>query len=438
MTKKNFQEIRVRIAPSPTGLAHIGNVYMALFNFAFARQNKGKFIVRIDDTDMKRHVPEAEKVIYDALKWLGLENDEGSNVGGPYQPYRQSERLEIYQKHVQDLIDKNLAYEKEGAVWFKVNPGKTSWEDLVRGKIEFDNKEIKDFVILKSDKYPSYNFASTFDDWQMKISHIIRAEEHISNTPRQIMIFQALGAVVPQFAHLPLLRNADHSKISKRKNPVSVSWYQEQGYLPEALRNFLCLIGWSHPEGKDIFSIEEFIKNFSFQRISKSAPIFDFKKLDWMDGVYIREKSDKELITLLKPFTTKEISTDLIEEIIPLIKERMVKLSEFDTLTDFFIKEPKVDLKLLLDKGGKDKKLIKEQFELTLTGLDKVNWEASELEKFFREITEKNNWILGKFFMATRIALTGKTATPPLFETMVVLGKDKTMVRLSSAIKLLG
>lgn len=438
MTQEKFKEIRVRIAPSPTGLAHIGNVYMALFNFAFARQNKGKFIVRIDDTDMKRHVPEAEKVIYDALKWLGLENDEGSNIGGEYGPYRQSERLEIYQKYVQFLIDKNLAYENEGAVWFKVNPGKTLWQDLIRGEIEFDNKEIKDFVILKSDKYPSYNFASVVDDWQMKISHIIRAEEHISNTPRQIMIFQALEATIPQFAHLPLLRNADHSKISKRKNPVAVSWYQEQGYLPEALRNFLCLLGWSHPQGENIFSLEDFIKNFSFQRISKSAPIFDFQKLDWMDGVYLREKTNKELMILLKPYLKKKITNDLIEKIIPLVKERMVKLSDFDELTDFFIEEPKIDLKLLLDKGGKDIKIIKEQFKMVLNNLEKVKWENNDLEKFFREITEKNKWSLGKFFMAVRIALTGKTATPPLFEIMVVLGKEKTISRLESVIKLLG
>lgn len=438
MTKKNFKEIRTRVAPSPTGLAHIGNVYMALFNFAFARQNNGKFIVRIDDTDMKRHVSEAEQVIYDALDWMGLKNDEGSNIGGVYGPYRQSERLAIYQKYVQELIDKNLAYEKEGAVWFKVPFGKTSWEDLIRGKIEFDNKEIKDFVILKSDKYPSYNFASTIDDWQMKISHIIRAEEHISNTPRQIMIFQALGVEVPKFCHLPLLRNADHSKISKRKNPVAISWYQEQGYLPEALRNFLCLIGWSHPEGKDIFPIEEFIKNFSFERISKSAPIFDFKKLDWMDGVYLREKTDKELIELLRPFIPKGASAGLIEKTIPLVKERLTKLSDFPAMIDFFIQEPKIDLKLLLDKGGKDKKIIKEQFEEVLNDLVKIKWVTDELETFFRQITEKNNWILGKFFMAARIALTGKTATPPLFETMVVLGKDKTVARFKSAMKLLG
>ena len=429
-----IKEIRVRIAPSPTGLAHVGNIYIALYNFAFARQNKGKFVLRIEDTDMKRHVPEAEKVIYKALKWLGLKYDEGPDIDGPFGPYRQSERLKEYQKHVQQLIDKDLAYEKEGAIWFKVSTGKTSWNDLVRNKIEFENDQIKDFVILKSDKYPSYNFAVVVDDWLMKISHIIRAEEHISNTPRQIMLYQALGAEIPQFAHLPLLRNQDHSKISKRKNPVAISWYQEQGYLPEALINFLCLLGWSHPEGKDVFPIEEFIKNFSFERISKSAPIFDLKKLDWLNGVYLRQKLNEELLKLLKPFAPKEMSDDLIKKTIPLVKERLVKLSDFEGMVDYFIKEPKIDQKLLLEKGGKDKSVIKNQFEIILDELEKVGWKAANLENLFRKIAQEKNYHIGKFFMAVRIALTGKSGTPPLFETMEVLGKEKTLKRLKKVI----
>ena len=307
-----MKEIRTRFAPSPTGFLHVGGVYTALFSYSFAKKNKGKFILRIEDTDVKRHVSAAEKIIFEGLRWLGIFYDEGPDIGGKYGPYRQSERLKKYQEYTQQLIEKGLAYSKEGAVWFKVPQGKTVWDDLVRGKIEFENNQIKDFVILKSDKYPSFNFAVTVDDWQMKISHVIRAEDHISNTPRQIMIYQALRAPVPEFAHLPLLRNPDHSKISKRKDPVAISWYHEKGYLPEALLNFLCLLGWSHPEGKDVFSIEEFIKNFSFQRISKSAPIFDFKKLDWLNGVYIRQKTDKDLSKLLKPFADKKMTDGLI------------------------------------------------------------------------------------------------------------------------------
>lgn len=430
-----IKEIRVRIAPSPTGLAHVGNIYIALFNFTFARQNKGKFVLRIEDTDVKRHVPEAEKVIYDALKWMSLKYDEGPDIGGAFGPYRQSERLKKYQEYSQQLINKSLAYEKEGAIWFKVPTGKTFWNDLVRGKIEFENNQIQDFVILKSDEYPSFNFAVTIDDWQMKISHVIRAEDHISNTPRQIMIYQALGAEIPEFAHLPLLRNPDHSKISKRKDPVAISWYQEQGYLPEVLINFLCLLGWSHPEGKDIFPIEEFIKNFSFERISKSAPIFDLKKLDWLNGVYIRQKSDKELLKLIKPFADKKMSDSLIEKTIPLIKERLVKLSDFQGMVDYFIKEPEVNEKLLLEKGDKDKNVIKSRFEKILPELGKVDWQSSKIEDLFRKIAEEQNYHIGKFFMAIRIALTGKTGTPPLFETMEVLGKEKTLKRLRAVVK---
>lgn len=424
-----MKEVRTRFAPSPTGLLHVGGVYTALFSYSFAKKNKGKFILRIEDTDVKRHVPGAEKVITDGFKWLGLKYDEG--------PYHQSERLKKYQQYAQGLIDRNLAYVNEGAIWFKVPQGKTSWQDLVRGKIEFENNQIQDFVILKSDKYPSFNFAVTVDDWQMKISHVIRAEDHISNTPRQIMLYEALEAEVPEFAHLPLLRNPDHSKMSKRKNPVAISWYQHQGHLPEALINFLCLLGWSHPEGKDIFPLEEFIKNFSFDRISKSAPIFDLKKLDWLNGVYIRQKSDKELLKLLKTFADKKMTDGLIEKTIPLIKERLLKLSDYPSLVDFFIEEPKVDKKLLVKKGGGDSDLIKEQFKEILNKLEKVEWKTKNLENLFREFVQAENYHLGKFFMAVRIALTGKTATPPLFETMEVLGKEKTLSRIKKVLVLL-
>jgi len=431
------KEVRTRFAPSPTGLLHVGGVYTALFSYSFAKKNKGKFVLRIEDTDIKRHVSEAEQVIYNGFRWLGLNYDEGPNINGAFGPYRQSERLKKYHEYAQKLIEKDLAYEKEGAVWFKVPEGQTSWNDLIREKIEFDNSQIKDFVILKSDKYPSFNFAVTIDDWLMKISHVIRAEDHISNTPRQIMLYQALNAEIPEFAHLPLLRNKDHSKISKRKDPVAISWYQQQGYLPEALVNFLCLLGWSHPEGKDVFPIEEFIKNFSFDRISKSAPVFDLKKLDWLNGVYIRRKTDEELKKLLKPFLDKGISGDLVERTLPLVKERMAKLSEFNDLIDFFVEEPKIEIKLILEKGGKDKDLIKKQFEGILDKLKEVEWGNINLEDLFRSFVQEKDYHLGKFFMATRIALTGKIATPPLFETMEVLGKEKTLERIRKAIALL-
>lgn len=426
-----MNKVRVRIAPSPTGFAHVGTAYISLFNYAFAKKNKGKFILRIEDTDVKRHVPQAEKAIFDGLHWLGLNHDEGPDIGGEYGPYRQSERLGLYKAHTEDLIKEKLAYKDEGAVRFKVPKGETSWQDLIRGEIKFNNQQVKDFVILKSDGYPTYNYSVVIDDWSMRISHVIRGEEHISNTPGQIMIYQALGVKPPAFAHLPLLRNPDRSKISKRRNNVALSWYQEQGYLPEAIVNFFCLLGWSHPQEKDVFSIEEFIRYFSFARVSTSAPIFDLRKLDWLNGIYIRKKSDKELVQLIKPLIPKNIPFTLIDKTIPLVKDRLVKLSSYPELVDFFLKEPKVDKIVLVRKGGGDKKLIKEQLIKGVEVLEAAkSWKAPVLEKAFRNLAKKQNYHVGKFFMVTRIAITGKTATPPLFETMVVLGKEKTLKRL--------
>lgn len=423
-------KVRTRVAPSPTGFAHIGTAYQSVFNYAFAKQQKGKFIVRIEDTDVKRHVPQAEAAIFQGLTWLGIKHDEGPDVGGKYGPYRQSERLKTYKKFAQELVKKKWAYEDEGALRFKVPEGLTSWQDLIRDKIKWQNNQIKDFVILKSDDFPTYNFAVVIDDILMEISHVIRGEEHISNTPRQLMIYQALGEKPPFFAHTPLLRNPDRSKVSKRKNPVALDWYQKQGYLPEAIVNFLCHMGWSHPKEEDVFGIDEFIKYFSFKRISTSAPVFDLQKLDWLNGVYIRKKTDKQLLQLIKPHAPKGMKATLVIQTMPLIRERLVKLSDYPDLVDFFIKEPKVDKKLLMKKS-QGEKVLKEQLGKSVAELEKIKgWQAKGLEKLFRNLAKKNKWHVGKYFMAVRIALTGKTATPPLFETMEVLGKIKTIRRL--------
>jgi len=427
-------KVRTRIAPSPTGFAHIGTAYQAVFNDAYAKQKKGKFIVRIEDTDVKRHQPEAEAAIFQGLAWLGLKHDEGPDIGGKYGPYRQSERLETYKKFAQQLISKKLAYKDEGAIRFRVPEGETSWQDLIHGEIKWQNNQIKDFVIIKSDGYPTYNFAVVIDDILMEISHVIRGEEHISNTPRQLMIYQALKKKPPLFAHTPLLRNSDRSKVSKRTNPVALDWYQKQGYLPEAIVNFLCLMGWSHPKEKDVFGIDEFIKHFSFKRVSTSAPVFDLRKLDWLNGVYIRKKSNQQLLQLVKPFAPKGMKTTLINQTMPLIKDRLVKLSDYPNLIDFFIKEPRVDKKLLMKKS-QGEKVLKEQLEKSASELEKIkDWQAKKLEKIFRDLAKKNNWHVGKYFMATRIAITGKTATPPLFETMEVMGKEKTIKRLKTVL----
>ncbi len=429
-------QVRVRIAPSPTGFVHVGTAYLSLFNYAFARKNKGKFILRIEDTDIKRRVPKAEAAIFTDLGWLGLAYDEGPDVGGKFGPYRQSEKLKTYQKYIDQLLSDKLAYRDQGAVRLKaLKTGETAWNDLIRGRISFQNETIEDFVILKSNGYPTYNFAVVIDDLEMKISHVIRGEEHISNTPRQLMIYQALNQKPPEFVHMPLLRNPDRSKISKRKNPVALSWYQEEGYLPEALINFLCLLGWSHPKGKDVFSIDEFVKNFSFDRVSKTGPVFDLNKLDWINGVYLRQKTDKQLYQLLKPFTPKGMNDDLINQTIPLVKDRLRKLTDYPDLIVFFIKEPKVDWGLMVQKGG-DKKTIKEQLKISLESLAKTkSFKAKSLENLFRQLAKDKNWHVGKYFMAVRICLTGKTATPPLFETMEVLGKEKVIKRIKAALK---
>lgn len=433
--------IRVRIAPSPTGVAHVGTAYAALFNYAFAKQKRGKFVLRIEDTDVKRSQVEFEKIIFDGLHWLNLSWDEGPDIGGELGPYRQSERKDIYQEWVKKLLEKKLAYEKEGAIYLKAPTNQdVSWKDLIRGEVSFPKETLKDFVIQKSDGFPVYNFAVVIDDYLMKISHVIRAEEHISNTPRQILIYQALGWQEPQFAHLPLLRNSDRSKISKRKNPVALDWYQKEGYLPEAVVNFLCLLGWSHPKEKDVFEIKEFIEHFSFARISKSAPIFDFNKLNWLNGAWIRKTDDQKLARLLLPFLPEAWRDEtLSNQIVPLIKERIKTLKEAKELIDFFFEEVKAGVGVLVQKGktkGETKRIIS-NFQFLISKLKSKDWEKDNLERICREMMEKTGWSAKDFFMTLRGALTGKTVTPPLLESMAILGKEKTLQRLQKAIEIL-
>lgn len=407
--------VRVRIAPSPTGFAHVGTAYAALFNYAFARKNKGKFILRLEDTDVKRHVSGAEKAIYDGLAWLGLSWDEGSDKGGKYGPYKQSERLEIYQKRAKKLIKDGSAYEEKGAIRFK-NPGEdVDWKDLVRGKISFSGGEITDFVILKSDGYPTYNFGVVVDDILMKISHVIRGEEHISNTPRQLALYKAFKAKPPEFAHLPTLRNKQRKKLSKRRDPVDLRIYKEEGYLPEALVNFLCLLGWSHPEGKEIFDLDEFVKKFDLSRVRKAGPIFNLEKLDWMNGEYIRKAEGSKLETQIHQYFGKKYPEDVIGKTIPLVKDRIRKLSEYESLAGFFFKKPKVDKKLL---GKNYKKHLKAAMA------------ALENNKSLEAVPKENDFKTGDFFMDLRIAITGKQVTPPINDSIAILGRKETLKRL--------
>ena len=420
--------IRTRIAPSPTGFAHVGTAYAALFNFAFAKKNGGDFILRIEDTDVKRNVAQAEKAIYEGLAWLGLSWAEGPDKGGKYGPYRQSERLAIYKKESEKLLEKGYAYEEAGAIRFK-NPGKDiSWIDEVRGEISFSGGEITDFVLLKSDGFPTYNFGVVIDDIEMEITHVIRGEEHISNTPRQLALYRAFGVSPPQFAHLPTLRNKERKKLSKRQDPVDLRIFRKQGYLPEALVNFLCLLGWSHPEEKEIFGLEEFVSHFDLKKVRKAGPVFDMTKLDWMNGEYIRKAPNSKLKTQIYEFFSGKYPEEKLETILPLVKDRIKTLSEFEDLAGFFFKEKK-------PKSGFFEKDYKKHLREAVSNLEKVkDWNKGEIDKVLLATVDKNSFKTGQFFMNLRVAITGSRATPPINESIVVLGREETLKRLQSVL----
>jgi glutamyl-tRNA synthetase len=460
--------VRTRIAPSPTGIAHLGTAYTAMRNLAIARQNNGQFIVRIEDTDRARFVEGAVDIIFEAMKWLGLTYDEG--------PYTQSERLPIYLEHAKQLVENGEAYYcfctkerldqiKTAAIAKKELPrydkfcrhldphesekraitephvirlkvpetGVTICQDIVRGPVEFQNSGIDDQVLLKSDGYPTYHLGVVVDDHLMGITHIIRGEEWLSSTPKHVLIYQAFDWQLPVFAHLPVIRNKDHSKMSKRKNDVSILSHRDKGYLPEAINNFLALMGWSHPDKKEIFSLDEFLKLFTLERITLTAPVYDIEKLNWLNGVYIRELSDTELTTRLTNFIPADCPKDMVSQILPLIKERLVTLKDFEELTTFFYRDIIVDHTLLAKKSTLEE--VKLQLSFTnheLSAIDQLSWTHENIEQKVRSLAEANGWKPGQYFMMLRIAVTGKTATPPLFETMAVLGREKVLARLSA------
>lgn len=423
------KNVIVRIAPSPTGFAHVGTAYVALLNLAFAKKNNGKLILRLDDTDTKRHVEGAEEAIYSGLSWLGLSWDEGPDKADNPDKYKPSKRLHIYQKYADELLEKGLAYKDEGAIRFKNTLDKpVSWDDVIRGTISFPAVEVTDYVIIKSDGYPTYNFGTVIDDYEMKITHVIRGDEHISNTPRQIATYMAFGWDIPKFAHFPTLRNAERKKLSKRRDPVDLRMYREAGYLPEAMLNFFGLLGWSHPEGKEIFDLQEFIEKFDLKRVRKAGPIFDTQKLDWLNGQYIRNIDNQKLSEMIYQKVGSNISMTLIEKIAPLIKERINKISDAESLLTFFWQEPQI---------------AKEIFENTkagihvpsaLTVLSKIDdWNLASINTALSEMITAKEFKVGEFYMSMRLAITGKGITPPINESMELLGKDQVIRRLESA-----
>lgn len=478
-------QVRVRIAPSPTGAPHVGTAYVGLFNYVFARVRGGRCVVRIEDTDQARSERRYEEDILRSLRWVGLAWDEGPDVGGAYGPYRQSERLPVYHEHVQQLLDSGAAYRcwctperleavrqqqrqdkaplrydghcrrlgdaaakahgnQPAVVRLKVPAdGSTVVHDAFRDPITIEHGQIDDQVLLKSDGYPTYHLANVVDDHVMEISHVIRAEEWISSTPKHLMLYQAFGWAPPVFMHMPLLRNADRSKISKRKNPVSLRYYERQGYLPEALLNFLALMGWSMPDEREVFTLDEMIASFSFDRISLGGPVFDLQKLEWLNGMYIRQLSPAALSQrLLESARAKSRLLDdsaYVDAITPLLQERLRTLGDFQNMAAFFYDAPLAyDKALLLPKGRSPRETVKVLTEVTEVLTRHAGpWQDAELETSVRAYVEGAKWPGRDLFMTLRIAVTGRTASPPLFATMQVLGKDLCLSRLEDAVALL-
>jgi len=460
-----MKTIRTRIAPSPTGQdLHIGNAYTAYINYSIAKKNHGQFIIRIEDTDRTRFVEGSEERILQSLCWLGIPHDEGPDIGGPYAPYRQSDRLSLYKNHVEELVEKGHAYycfctterleemrkgqearheppmydglcrtiTREEAkkriaggekyvIRLRVpDNGITTFHDLVRGDISFENKLIDDQVLLKSDGYPTYHLGVVVDDHEMHISHVIRGEEWISSTPKHILLYTYFGWELPQYAHLSVLRNPDRSKLSKRKNPVWTGDYKKRGFLPDALKNYFSLMAWSHPEGKDIFSEEEFMRVFQLEQIQTTAPIFDQEKLRWMNGEYIKQMQNLDLKMQIFEFYDGKYSEEMIEKIIPLVKERMKIFSEFETLAGFFFERP----------CEYERPIKKELLTIAHNALVSSEWTHDAMECAIREYAEKQQVKAKDVFMELRLAITGKTVGPPLLESLEILGKEETLNRI--------
>ncbi|MEK7517495.1 MAG: glutamate--tRNA ligase family protein [Patescibacteria group bacterium] len=422
--------VRVRIAPSPTGIPHIGNTRTALFNFLFARRNNGEFLLRIEDTDRARFVPESEKAIYEILEWLGLKWD-GKVI-------KQSQRLEIYKDHAEQLLKKGSAYKKEGAIHFEMpRTGETSWDDLIGNKhISFKNETQEDFVIIKSDGFPTYNFANVVDDHLMEISHVIRGEEFISSTPKHIQLYKAFGWSPPDFAHLQIVLGPDRAQLSTMHGAKSILDFRKEGFLKEALLNYMALLGWRFagqmeneertpyvfPE-REIMSLDFMILFFELKDVNTTSPIFDIKKLEWMNGMYIRKSQISNLKSQIWEYLDKKYPVETIGKTAPLIKDRIKKLSEYLLLCDFFFKEPE---KYEIDLSGK--KEMFRNIEIALENL--TEWDeigiGEHMQKVAKDIGVKNR----EFFMLLRVAVTGKKISPPLNESMEILGKEKVIKRI--------
>ena len=458
----------------------MGTAYVALFNYALARRSGGQFLLRIEDTDRQRSNPASERMIFESLRWLGLEWDEGPDVGGPKGPYRQSERSEIYREHAEELLRKGAAYpcfctperlqalrEEQKArkapvlgydgLCRRLPPGEAAARrakpepcvvrlampeqdsmlvtDLLRGELRFERPQMDDQVLLKSDGFPTYHLANVVDDHLMGISHVLRAEEWLSSLPKHFQLYRAFGWQPPVFCHLPLLRNADKSKISKRKNPVSLNHYRRAGFLPEALVNFLSLMSYSMADGREEFGLGEFVESFELERLSLGGPVFDLEKLTWLNGRYLRRLGTGEMIERLRGYS---LSDAYLAEVIPLVRERVDTLEGFFDYASFFFQgELAYDdaaLQAMAPEQRTPAEAAKALAGLVEQQLDPLlDWNAASLEAALRAFAASGAWPINDLLMSVRVAATGRSATPPLFETLAVLGKELVRRRLRRA-----
>jgi nondiscriminating glutamyl-tRNA synthetase len=485
---------RVRIAPSPTGPLHIGTARTALFNYLHARHTGGTFVLRLEDTDRARSTVEFEQDILDGLHWLGLTWDEGPEVAGepargPHAPYRQMERLPSYAAAAQRLLADDLAYPcfcspeeleadrkaqeaakqapryvgrcaaltpaerarreaegRRGALRFRVGLGVVAFDDLVRGTVEIDVANLGgDFVIVRADGNPLYHFTVVVDDAAMDITDVIRGEDHLSNTPKHILLFRALGHEVPRFAHLPLILNPDRTKMSKRKSQTAISDYIGQGFIREALVNYLALLGWSTGTEEEVLSLDEIVERFDIRAVHKGGAVFDRERLEWLNGQWIRRLSADDLIDRLRPFLERELeaggiewlpSDEEIRSLLPIVQERLPTLGAVSDLVGFlWVADVNVDAGMLVPKRW-DVATTQAGLaaaEEVIAAVGEVAFEADELEPPLRALAEARGWKAGDLFMAIRVAVTGRTATPPLFDTLVALGRDRVLDRLAKA-----
>lgn len=468
--------IRTRVAPSPTGDPHVGTAYVALFNYCLAKQSGGQFILRIEDTDQARSTRSSETAILNALRWLGLEWDEGPDVGGPCGPYRQSERAEIYRQHVQQLLDNDDAFrcfltteelqqlrsdhQAAGGVGAFDSPhahltpseisafleqgtphvirmrvpreGDCTFEDLLRGQITIPWQQVDMQILLKSDGMPTYHLANVVDDHLMGITHVLRGEEWISSAPKHQLLYKYFGWEMPQLCHLPLLRNPDKSKLSKRKNPTSILYYERMGYLPEALLNYLGRMAWSMTDESEKFSLEEMLAAFTLDRISLGGPVFDVAKLDWLNGMWIREELDDDAFA--DRVGEWALNRAHLKPLIPLVRQRVQKWSDLADILSFFLQGRISFTPEMLTFKGLEQDEVRKIYAYTMWSLETLStWDSASIESCLRDMAMRMDHKLRIFLAPFFVAITGKSSSTPLFDTIALLGKDLTRVRIRDA-----